>query len=201
MQERNLSDPPVKEETQKWNAPLFEGMSGGGFLTASHLEDLQQQAYEEARAEGFADGVASGKQEALRRIERLGQLLESLAKPYQLLDETVEQQLAGLAIAIAKQLFRRELGADPSHVVGVVREAIGLLPGGSRDVTVRLHPEDAELVRELLVTPEGERAWSIIEDPLIDRGGCRVQTENSQIDAQTEKRFEDVVKSVIGDTR
>jgi flagellar assembly protein FliH len=86
-------------------------------------------------------------------------------------------------------------------VIGVVREAIALLPGSSRDVKVKLHPEDMALVDRLLARPEGQRAWSIAEDPLIDRGGCKVVTQNSQIDAQAEKRFEAVVTAIVGDER
>lgn len=198
---KSLSDEAVAEGAKKWDAPLFEGLSGGGYVTASHLEDLQKQAYDEAKAEGYADGLKAGEADVERRVKRLDQLLGTLAQPFALMDETVESELVGLAIAIAKQLFRRELHTDPSHIVGVVREAMQLLPGASREVTVKLHPEDAAVIRELLASPEGERAWSVAEDPLIERGGCRVLAENSQIDAQTEKRFDAVVQSIVGDER
>jgi flagellar assembly protein FliH len=176
-------------------------MPDGGYLTASHLEDVQKQAYEEAYTEGYAAGLKAGEVELSQRVARFDQLLASLARPYELLDESVEKHLVDLAIAIARQLFRRELRVDPSHIIGVVREAIQLLPGSSRDVTVKLHPEDMALVEELLAKPEGKRAWSVAEDPLIDRGGCKLVTQNSQIDAQVEKRFEAVVTSIVGDER
>jgi flagellar assembly protein FliH len=185
----------------KWDAPLFGATSDGGFVTASQLEDLQRQAYDEGRAAGYEDGLQSGQAELERRLERFDRLLESFAKPYEQLDETVEKHLVELAIAIARQLFRREIRIDPSHIVGVVREAIRLLPDASRNVTVHLHPEDAELVEELLAAPEGERAWTVAEDPLMDRGGCKVLTENSQIHAQTDRRFEAVVKAIVGEER
>lgn len=196
-----MSSEPAAARTQKWDAPLFGGLSDGGFVTASQLEDLQRQAYEEGRAAGYADGLASGEAELARRIERLDRLLASFAEPFESLDEEVGTELADLAIAIAKQLFRREIRIDPTHVVGVVRDAIRLLPDASRNVTVHLHPDDASLVAELLAAPEGERAWNIAEDPLIDRGGCRVQTETSQIHAETDRRFEAVVKAIVGEER
>jgi flagellar assembly protein FliH len=102
---------------------------------------------------------------------------------------------------VVQQLFRRELRQDPSHVIGVVREAIHLLPVASRDVRVRLHPEDAEFVRKSLPQSEGERAWTIVEDPMIDRGGCKVVTEQSQIDAQAESRLKAVIAAIVCDER
>ena len=102
---------------------------------------------------------------------------------------------------ITRQLFRRELKTDPGHVIGVVREAIGMLPIANRDVRVHLHPEDASLVRESLSDVEGEHAWSIVEDPLISRGGCKVTAENSQVDAQAESRLNELINRVAGDER
>jgi flagellar assembly protein FliH len=195
-----MSSEPAAAGT-KWDAPLFGGTSDGGFVTASQLEDLQKQAYDEGRAAGYGDGLEAGKAELERRLERFDRLLESFAKPYEQLDEAVEKHLVELAIAIARQLFRREIRLDPSHIVGVVREAIRLLPDASRNVTVHLHPEDAGLVEELLAAPEGERAWTVTEDPLMDRGGCKILTENSQIHAQTDRRFEAVVKAIVGEER
>jgi flagellar assembly protein FliH len=198
---KSLSDQRTPDGAEKWDAPLFEGMSEGGYVTASHLEEVQKQAYDEAHAEGYQAGLKAGEEDAGKRVARLDELLDSLARPFELLDESVEKNLVDLAIKIARQLFRRELRVDPSHIIGVVREAIQLLPGSSRDVTVRLHPEDMALVEELLAKPEGERAWSVAEDPLIDRGGCKVVTENSRIDAQIEKRFEAVITSIVGEQR
>jgi flagellar assembly protein FliH len=198
---KSLSEQLTPEPASKWDAPSFGGIAEGGYLTASHLEELQKQAYDEAHAEGFAAGLAAGEAELNLRVQRLDALLASLARPCELLDESGEKSLVDLGVMIARQLFRRELRIDRSHVIGVVREAISLLPGSSRDVTVKLHPEDMALVSELLARPEGQRAWAIAEDPLIDRGGCKVVTENSQIDAQVETRFEAVVTAIVGDER
>ncbi len=66
----------------------------------------------------------------------------------------------------------------------VIRETVALLPLAARDVRVHLNPEDARLVRARLAEASSDRAWSIAEDPIIARGGCRVSSENSAIDAQ-----------------
>ena len=101
----------------------------------------------------------------------------------------------------SQHLFRQELQIDPSHVIGVVREAIQAMPIASRDVCVHLHPEDAQLVQETLSTTDGERAWSIVEDPLIERGGCTVIAESSRVDAQAQTRLNAIISRVAGDER
>ena len=185
----------------RWDVPAIDGSAGDGFLTAGRLQALQKEAYDEAWARGHADGLREGQSEAAIRTQRLEQLLLALARPFELLDEIVEEQLVDLAMAVVRQLFRREIRLEPTHIIGVVHEAIKLLPVASRSVQLHLHPEDAELVRETLSPAEGEPAWVVVEDPLMTRGGCTVTTENSRIDATAESRLQAVISAVAGDER
>jgi flagellar assembly protein FliH len=109
--------------------------------------------------------------------------------------------LLHLALAVGKQLARRELRIDPAQVIAIIRESLGQLPSAAREIRVHLHPEDAAIVRERLTAPANERAWTIVEDPTLSRGGCMVRTENSQIDARLESRINTVITSALGDER
>jgi flagellar assembly protein FliH len=68
-------------------------------------------------------------------------------------------------------------------------------------VRVHLHPEDAATVRERLAEPTNERAWTIVEDPTLTRGGCVVRTDMSQIDVRLETRISAVIANVLGEER
>lgn len=196
-----MSDSAEKPSATRWDAPALDGAPDSGFLTASRLEELQKQAYDEAFEQGIKEGRQAGDEEVRRRVERLDQLLIALAHPFDQLDDSVEKQLVELAMTVVRQLFRREIKMEPSHVIGVVRDAIKLLPAASRDIRVHLHPDDAALVRESLSLVEGEQAWAIVEDPLVARGGCTVTTENSQIDAQADTRVNAIINAISGDER
>ncbi len=185
----------------RWTVPAIDGSDGKGYLTAGRLQQLQKEAYDEAWKKGHADGLQAGQSEIAERAARYDDLLRALCLPFDMLDEQVEKQLLELSVALVKQLFRREVKINPDHVVGVVREAIQTLPVASRSVRVYLHPEDAALVRESLTPAEGEPAWSVVEDPLIERGGCRVTTDNSQIDATAESRLHAVIGRCLGEDR
>ncbi len=188
-------------QTERWQAPAIDGSGGRGFLTAERLQALQKAAYDEAYEAGHRDGLKAGEAAAAERAARLDKLLTALARPFEALDEAVEQTLVDLSITIAKQLFRREIQIDPGHVVGVVRDTVPLLPAASRDVEVHLHPDDAALVREALSEGGDDVAWSIVEDPLLSRGGLKVSSEHSHIDARAETRFQALVDAIAGDER
>ncbi len=185
----------------RWDVPSIDGSESGGPLTAGRLEALQKEAYDEAWQKGHKDGTEAGAKAVTERVERLDLLLKALSRPFDQLDEMVEKQLVELSMAVVRQLFRREIRIEPTHIIGVVREAIQLLPIASRHVQLHLHPEDAAIVREALTPADAEPAWAIVEDPLITRGGCNVTTDNSQIDATAESRLQAVINSIAGDER
>ncbi|GMQ88307.1 MAG: hypothetical protein BMS9Abin08_1543 [Gammaproteobacteria bacterium] len=189
-------------DCQTWHVPEVQpGQAGNQPVTARRLEEIQEQARQEGFQQGLQQGRESGREELLSRARQLEQILKTLDKPLEELDDSVEQQLAQLAMLVARQLVRRELKTDPEQVIGIVREALAVLPVAARDVQLVLNPEDAGIVREALSLHEGEQAIRIVEDPVQSRGGCRVMTRTSQIDATIETRLNSVIAGVLGGQR
>ena len=198
-------------------------------LTVEDIESMQKQAYDEAYAQGksegyekglqqgiekgFEQGVEEGKQEGLKKGYEENQsllrqqaaefinLLESLSEPFKILDEAVEKELLDLVIGIASQLVRREIKIDSGQIIAVIREAVNALPIASQKLTLYMHPEDAELVRTSLALDDISSPWNIIEEPLITRGGCKVETETSYVDATVENKLAIIIATILGDER
>lgn len=182
-------------------------------LTVEEIEAMQKQAYDEAFTQGekagfqqgYEAGLNQGQEESQRLMHQQAaeftSLLEALNEPFKLLDEEVEKELVMLAIGIATQIIRREIKMDPGQVVAAVREAIKVLPLSSQKISLHLHPEDADLVRSVLSLDEMSPAWTVVEAPLITRGGCQVDTDFSHIDATVENRLAAVIAGVFGGER
>jgi flagellar assembly protein FliH len=184
-------------------APPDMGTPGGEVkrATVGGLADLQAEAYKEAFDQGLAEGREAGQREVSTQVERLAGMFYDLAKPFDALDEEVERELLTLAMALARQIVRRELKADPTQIIGIIREAIAALPVAAREVRVHLHPEDAAVVRQHLAPTESERAWTLVEDPVMARGGCQVTTATSRIDARLETRLGAILSELLGTER
>ena len=172
-----------------------------GVVTAGVLEDLQRAAYDEAYQRGMAEGYEAGRERIALQTERLAQLLTDLARPLAALDAEVIEQIVSLATALARQLLRRELKQDRSQIISIVREAVKQLPVSARDVRVQLHPEDAAVVREYLAPAEHDRAWTLVEDPMMMRGGCQVLTSTSRVDARLDSRLGALLTEIMGSER
>lgn len=180
-----------------------------GLLTAAQLDEIQEAAraegFEQGRREGQAyghrEGLEEGRAEIKARTDGLDRLLQVLDKPFEQLDQQVENEVVTLVINMVRQLIRREVKLDPGQIVGVVREALQILPVSARNIRVVLHPEDAELVREAYTLGEHDQQWQIVEDPVIQRGGCRIHTDTSQIDATLDSRLNSLIAPLLAGER
>jgi flagellar assembly protein FliH len=180
-------------------------------LTVEEIEAIQKQAQAEGFAlgkqegyqAGFVEGSKKGYDENVHLIEvrttQLVSLLEAFATPFKHLDESVEHALADLSVKIAKQILHREIELDSGQVTAAVKAAVAALPIASQNVKLYLNPEDADLVSFNLGLGESQSAWTIIEDASITRGGCKVETEISHVDATVENRLNAVLESMFGE--
>jgi flagellar assembly protein FliH len=200
-----MSDPAV---TARWELPQIDGPVLARNRRVVDLAGIEREAWEKGYAEGRDAATAAVRKEQQatqveldRRVQNLASILDFMAKPIAALDTEVQRQLVSLAGAIARHIVRRELKTQPDEIVAVIRETVALLPMTARDIRVHLNPEDAKLVRTRAVEAGSDRAWSIAEDPLISRGGCRVSSENSTIDATLEQRLGAAIAAVLGDSR
>jgi flagellar assembly protein FliH len=191
-----------------WALPPVDGPLVGRRRGIEDLQLLEREAWETGYAAGREAGViaARNEQQAFGRqldaqVQRLDDLLQLMSRPLQELDAEVEQQLVAVAGSIARAIVRRELQTEPEQIIALVRETISLLPIAAREVRVRLHPDDAALIRTRLADTTSERAWSIVEDPVMSRGGCLVSSENSTVDARVEQRLASAIAAVLGEQR
>jgi flagellar assembly protein FliH len=187
-----------------WKAPEVPNPGGPGSFRRTGDQDLaavQQRAWDKGFEQGRAAGLEAGARELAPRIEAVEKILDALARPLEDLDHRVEAELLALVQAVARQLVRREMHQDPGHLIGVIREGLAALPLATSDVVVRLHPADADAVRERLAAAEGERAWRLESDPLLERGGCLITSPRSTIDARLDARLARVIARLLEDER
>ncbi len=164
----------------------------------------RKRGYEEGftlgRNEGFAqghgEGLAQGATEVQQQAQTLYTLINALQQPLAALDPQVEQALVELATAVARQVMQVELQTQPQLVAHVVRQACQAVSPQQRPVRIYLHPRDREAVTKAL---NGDaQGWQWYDDPTITQGGCRVETEDSLVDATFESRLAAAMQQVRG---
>lgn len=164
--------------------------------TVQDLQTIEQQAREEGRAAGLAEGLAAAEQQLRQRMAQLDALYEAAVHPLLAFDEQTAEELARLAMVVARRVVAHELQLNPELIARAVREAANALPAATRELRIYLHPDDLALVRALDVA---ERDWQLLADPSLARGDCRMENERSRLDARVETRLAAAVDAVLGE--
>jgi flagellar assembly protein FliH len=215
VEEEEIPQLPTAEEIEEIQNDAFaEGLAQGherGYEDGKKLaEDEAKEVLDaklaelEQQQQELQQEKAQLQQQLQQQVRDFSDMLEFLSQPLQELDDVVEEQMVELSTAIARQLIRRELKTHPDEIIAVVRDAIALLPVSSRKIDVYLNPEDLPLVKETLhPDPEAEEESRIHlhEDASLTRGGCRVVSNDSHIDASVERRINAVITQVLGGER
>ncbi|MFN0313495.1 MAG: flagellar assembly protein FliH [Burkholderiales bacterium] len=161
------------------------------------------EALDQARAEGYSLGFSEGRKQASEHDIAERNALKGLMDSLGLLRQELEKDLAGevlsLSLELAKLMIRQSLALNPEAVLAVLREVMGALPGLSQQTVLHLHPDDAALVKPLLAADPtlAQITWKVSEDSRIERGGCRLETPQSEVDASMATRWSRLV-AVLG---
>jgi len=158
--------------------------------TLDEIEQIHQQAHKDGYAAGYEEGTARVRVEAMR----LHSLNEALDQALTDLDKDIAEELLALALEISRQVVRQQIAAKPEVVLNVIKEALLQLP--HQHAAIFLHPEDAALVRSYIGDQLSHAGHRILEEPGLERGGCRVEAAGSQIDGTLETRWSRVVESI-----
>lgn len=184
----------MSDTARRWVGPEFAATRSP--LTARALEDTAAAAREEGFAQGRREGAEQARAEMMALVARVASIADQLSKPLAAADAEVEKQLVSLALQIGAQLALREVRTDPETVATLVRESIKLLPQQSREIRVRLHPEDLAAISPLLEA-EVQRTWQMQADAKLARGDCLINTESAEVDARLDSRVAEIARSLF----
>jgi len=189
---------------ERWELASFDSHSGGihqgststRLATVAELENIRQQAYDEAHKQGHDAGYAAGIQQARSEAAQIHALLQNLQNSLNQVDEQVAQSLLDLSLEVARKMVGETLQVKPEVILKIVSDAINGLPHFNQNAHLILHPDDAELVRKQMGEQLSHAGWKIFTDAQTRRGGCRVETAHSNVDATTEGRWKRIVESI-----
>jgi flagellar assembly protein FliH len=151
----------------------------------------------EGRQRGFEAGVASAA-ESLRQADeqagatlstRIEALCGALGARFAEIERDAADEVIALALEVASQVLRSTLSVRPEAILPVVQEALAGLFDDRMRMRLHLHPADAELVRNSLAERLEGGTCEIVVNPLIQAGGCRIETPRAEIDATLETRW------------
>lgn len=183
LDEQALLDAPPEEPEPLLQPPTLE-----------EIQAIQDSAEKEGFAHGHAEGYAQGQAEVRRVVAQMEGILDNFSRPLVRLENEAVAALGELAVRIAGALVGRAYQTDPELLAQLVAEGVDAVGASSRDVEVRLHPDDIAALSPLLALSPQQR---LVPDAALSRGDLRVHAESVRIDGTLEARLRGALDKVM----
>lgn len=150
---------------------------------------------------GYQEGLAAAQQEMTAKLQAVDALMASLSSPLAQMDNQIARELIQLSVKLAETIIHQQVGHQPELVEKQVAEALATLSSKSSDIKLRLHPEDARILKESRPAASADDSESteyrIVADDSLHRGGCILQTATTLVDATIEKQLRDLMVEML----
>lgn len=178
---------------QRWElATLEETEIPAPAQGTAAIDGLRSQA----RAAGHAEGYAAGAAQAADDRVRLASLIESLGNEIAGREQDLADAVLDLALALARKVVDAGIAVRRDALRPVIAAALEQLPQSPQRIRLSANPAEVEAVRNLFATEPSTQNWQIRPDAAIAVGGCRIETEQCEIDATVETRWARLLASL-----
>jgi flagellar biosynthesis/type III secretory pathway protein FliH len=172
-------------------------------IEAAFEQRLQSESAR-IEADAYARGRADGERAARAELEpSLHAALETLASAAQSVQmhearwlNNVEENIAAIAVSVARHIVQREIQRDPSFVATLVNNALAQYPI-DQEITIRVSPDDLATCRSVIDSDNnGARNLRWIGDASIERGGCLTEGRERIIDGRVDTALERAYRTI-----
>jgi flagellar assembly protein FliH len=215
--------PPVGKEAKDGNAavsPILWRLAGGapavlvstsqpivlraeGKTGEADLQALEQRV-QVSHQEGYAAGIAAGKQQATDRMQPVlasfAGMIQELAQLKKKFRRDAESSTVGLALAVARRVLYREMAADPEAILGLVKAAFDKC--NAREThRLMVSPADLAVIQEHAPRLGFPSGLELASDAKLPRGSVVFETSRGDLDAsidtqllEIERGFTDIIR-------
>jgi flagellar assembly protein FliH len=179
-----LRDTQVESERLK-AAAREEGIRGG----ENHVERLAMQMAGQIAEQRVVEAAASVKH-----------LCEDLEIATQQWLRQWQHETITLAIAITEKLLARQIESDPAILLEWIEDSVRLL-SGQRQITLRIHPDDAQrlssALTELIDDMKPSVEIQVAEDTSIGKFGVVLETPDTTIDRSMQTQLKRLSEELL----
>ena len=167
---------------------------------SAKAQEIQTNAMEEGRAQGYDDAYQQGAKEAEALKEDLLHQKEQLEADYKKMVDTLEPEMVDALTQIYEHVFAVDLRNDKNIILHLLQTALSRLEPGN-DFIVHVSPDDYDMIvdekkrlRENITSPNA--TMEIIEDPMLKENECIIETDGGVFDCSIGVELEELSRKL-----
>ncbi|OAT36712.1 flagellar assembly protein FliH [Proteus myxofaciens] len=184
LEQINMLD-DMKEKAQKMGHA--EGFEAG-----------KNQGYQEGYQAGLQAGIDKGTQQGIEQqaplINEWQGLLAEFKHSLDGLDSVIASRLMQIALTAAKEVLGQPAVCDGSALLAQINLMLQQEQMFSGDPQLRVNPKHIPLIEKELGDSLSAHGWKVVADNSIHIGGCRVVTNDGDLDSTIATRWHELCR-------
>ena len=163
-------------------------------------QDIQMNAMEEGKVQGYDDGYQHGAREADALKEDMINQKAQLEADFKKMADTLEPEMVDVLTQIFEHVFAVDLRNDKNIILHLLQTALSRLEPGN-DFIVHVSPDDYDMIvdeknrlRENITSPN--TTMEIIEDPMLKENECIIETDGGVFDCSVGVELEELSRKL-----
>ena len=163
-------------------------------------ENIKQQAYKQARAMGYDEGINAGKEALIEKELLLNKQKEELVEEYKAKIDDIEPALVDVLTDIYEHVFQVDFSDRKEVIYHLAKNTLASMETG-KTYTLRLSPDDFNFLtmqKRELVKGSGIPVESLefIEDKSLTQGNAFIETGGGIFDCSVTTHLDNLRKTL-----
>ncbi len=164
-------------------------------------QDIDVQALqEEARQKGIQEGRKEAEQELQTTIQAFSKGIEEISRLRESIYTQSKQDMISMVMSVVSKVIQVEVTEKEEIIEKTIQKALESAIQ-SDEYHIKVNPKDYELVNEKkpLFVARIRGLGNIVFEPdsSISRGGCKVESDQGEVDATLETQLEEINKNFL----
>jgi flagellar assembly protein FliH len=173
-------------------------------LYTEKIRAAEQESYARGVAEGIQKGTEIQKNENLKPLQSLANVIMELSEAKEKIIEGAEKQIIQLSLAVAEKIIRLEVTTNREVILGVLKEAIRNIVD-RENMKIHVHPDDLRYIMEInpdfIKSFDGMKNVAFEEDRTVGQGGTLIETQFGEVDARIEQQYQEIKTTMTAHVR
>ena len=190
----------TKTETEQMVAAAEQKSSDIEMEIERRREEIYEQQKQRGYKEGWDEGYREGEQELKKINERLESIIRAVTEKRVEIIESSERQLVEIVRLVSRKVVKKIIEDHDDIIIYNIKEALSRIRDKSH-LTIKVNFNDLRLAmekkQEIIGMIENLQKVEIIEDSLIEPGGCVIITDFGEIDARISNQLARIEDRVL----
>ena len=187
---------PAEEQLQLELKRRREQAEKQGFAQghARGIEEGKQQGYlagvAQGRQEGAEQALAEARAQHQQQADRLARLIDEFQEALTQLNSVVPARLVQLSLTAARAIVGKSVRCDPAQLLENIQQLLKQETLLNGQLQLRVSASQLATVQHACGALLASRGWTLLADDAIAPGGCRITSDEGELDATLESRWQ-----------